>query len=90
MASLKKHSGERFSTLCPMLSCVLKFEFGQEIEMQKWQCKICGYVYDPGKGDPDGNISPNTPFDKLPDDWVCPVCGAPKDMFEEIQRISDP
>jgi len=56
----------------------------QEIEMQKWQCKICGYIYDPGKGDPDGNISPNTPFDKLPDDWVCPVCGAPKDMFEEI------
>ncbi len=56
---------------------------GQEIEMQKWKCKICGYIYDPEKGDPDGNISPNTPFDKLPDDWVCPVCGAPKDMFEK-------
>jgi rubredoxin len=55
-----------------------------ETEMEKWQCKICGYIYDPEKGDPDGNVPPNTPFNKLPDDWVCPVCGAPKDMFEQI------
>ena len=52
--------------------------------MEKWQCKVCGYIYDPEKGDPDGNISPNTPYEKLPDDWVCPICGAPKDMFEKI------
>ncbi len=51
--------------------------------MEKWKCKVCGYIYDPEKGDPDGNIPPNTPFSKLPDDWVCPVCGAPKDMFEK-------
>lgn len=57
---------------------------GLEIEMQKWKCKICGYIYDPEKGDPDGDVPPNTPFDKLPDEWVCPVCGAPKDMFENI------
>jgi rubredoxin len=55
----------------------------EEIKMQKWKCKVCGYIYDPEKGDADGNIPPNTPFDKLPDDWVCPVCGAPKDMFEK-------
>ena len=53
-------------------------------EMEKWKCNVCGYIYDPEKGDPDGGISPNTPFNKLPDDWVCPVCGAPKDMFEKI------
>jgi len=52
--------------------------------MEKWKCKICGYIYDPEKGDPDGNIPSNTPFSKIPDDWVCPVCGAPKDMFEKI------
>jgi rubredoxin len=52
--------------------------------MEKWKCNVCGYIYDPEKGDPDGAISPNTPFNKLPDDWVCPVCGAPKDMFEKI------
>ncbi len=51
--------------------------------MKKWKCKICGYIYDPEKGDPDGNIPPSTPFEKVPDNWACPVCGAPKDMFEE-------
>ncbi len=52
--------------------------------MDKWECSICGYVYDPEVGDPDGNIPPNTPFEKLPDGWVCPVCGATKDKFEKI------
>jgi len=52
--------------------------------MEKWKCKICGYIYDPEKGDPDGNIPPDTPFLKIPDDWVCPACGAPKEMFEKI------
>jgi rubredoxin len=52
--------------------------------MEKWKCKICGYIYDPEKGDPDANVSPSTPFQKLPDDWVCPLCGAPKDMFEKV------
>jgi rubredoxin len=58
-------------------------ESDQEIEMEKWKCNVCGYIYDPEKGDADGNIPPNTPFHKLPDSWVCPVCGAPKDMFEK-------
>jgi rubredoxin len=49
--------------------------------MQKYVCSVCGYVYDPEKGDSDGNIPPGTPFDKLPDDWTCPVCGAPKSEF---------
>ena len=52
--------------------------------MEKWKCKICGYIYDPEKGDADGNVPPNTPFSKIPDDWVCPACGAPKEMFEKI------
>lgn len=49
--------------------------------MQKYQCQICGYIYDPAEGDPDNNVPPNTPFDKVPEDWVCPICGAPKDQF---------
>ena len=52
--------------------------------MEKYKCVVCGYIYDPEKGDPDTGISPNTPFNKLPDDWVCPACGAPKDMFEKV------
>ena len=53
--------------------------------MQKWICVVCGYVYDPAKGDPDSNIAPGTPFEKIPDDWVCPVCGASKMEFEKVE-----
>ena len=51
--------------------------------MEKWVCKLCGYVYDPAEGDPDNGIEPNTAFEDLPEDWVCPVCGAGKGMFEK-------
>ena len=50
--------------------------------MDKWVCGPCGYVYDPAEVDPDGGIAPVTAFEDLPEDWVCPVCGATKDMFE--------
>ncbi len=52
--------------------------------MEKWKCTVCGYVYNPEEGDPDGGIEPNTPFKNIPDDWVCPVCGAAKDQFEKV------
>ena len=51
--------------------------------MSRYVCKICGYVYDSKEGDPDSGIGPGTEFDDLPDDWVCPVCGAGKDQFEK-------
>ncbi|MGI6575302.1 MAG: rubredoxin [bacterium] len=51
--------------------------------MEKWVCTICGYVYDPEIGDPDNGISPGTSFTDLPEDWVCPLCGAGKDQFQE-------
>ena len=50
---------------------------------KKYFCSVCGYEYDPEQGDPDGGIRAGTPFAKLPEDWVCPICGATKDMFEE-------
>lgn len=49
----------------------------------KYKCLICGYIYDPDHGDPDNGIEVGTAFEALPDDWVCPVCGASKDQFEE-------
>lgn len=52
-------------------------------KMDKYICTVCGYVYDPDKGDPESGIKPGTPFEELPDDWVCPVCGAGKDQFEK-------
>jgi len=50
--------------------------------MQKYVCKVCGHIYDPAIGQPEDGIEPGTPFEELPDDWVCPECGAEKDMFE--------
>jgi len=50
--------------------------------MEKFVCTVCGYVYDPTIGDPDEGVEPNTKFEDIPKDWVCPTCGAPKDMFE--------
>ena len=49
--------------------------------MSKYRCTICNYIYDPAVGDPDGGILPGTPFEKIPDTWVCPECGADKDEF---------
>lgn len=51
----------------------------------KYQCDLCGYVYDPAVGDPDNGIEPGTSFDDLPDDWVCPECGATKDDFSPAE-----
>ena len=50
--------------------------------MTKYRCTVCGYVYDPEAGDPESGVTPGTSFDDLPDDWVCPECGAEKDLFE--------
>jgi rubredoxin len=52
--------------------------------MKKWQCTVCGYVYDPATGDPENGIKPGVPFEDLPDSWVCPECGAGKEMFEPM------
>jgi len=52
--------------------------------VEKWRCTVCGYIYDPQKGDPEHGISPGTSFEDLPDDWKCPLCGVGKDMFEKL------
>ena len=56
-----------------------------EDAMKKYQCGICGYVYDPAVGDPDGGIAPGTAFEDIPADWVCPVCQAPKSEFSPVE-----
>jgi rubredoxin len=55
-------------------------------KMAKYECSVCGYIYDPKLGDPDGGIAPGTPFEEIPDDWVCPVCGAEKSQFEKVEE----
>jgi len=56
----------------------------KENVMEKWECTACGYIYDPEKGDPEQGIKPGTPFEDLPDDWVCPQCGVGKEFFQKI------
>jgi rubredoxin len=53
--------------------------------VKKYECQVCGYVYDPAKGDPGNGVNPGTPFEELPADWVCPDCGAEKDMFQPVE-----
>jgi len=49
--------------------------------MNMWQCTVCNYVYEPQLGDPDNSVQTGTSFEDLPDEWVCPVCGAASDLF---------
>jgi len=51
----------------------------------KWRCMVCGYIYDPEIGDPDSGVPPGTSFEELPEDWICPICGASKDLFERVE-----
>jgi len=51
----------------------------------QWICESCGWIYDPAEGDPDGGIPAGTPFESIPDDWFCPVCGARKVDFEPYE-----
>ena len=57
--------------------------------MTKYVCDVCGYVYDPEKGDPENGIEPGTFFEDLPDTWVCPECGVGREEFEEEDLDSD-
>ena len=52
--------------------------------MDKYKCKVCGYIYDPAVGDPDNGVEAGTPFDQIPDTWVCPECGVGKEEFEKV------
>ena len=53
----------------------------EESGMKKYVCEVCGWVYDPSEGEPNAGVEPGTAFEDLPEDFVCPVCGAGKDQF---------
>jgi rubredoxin len=52
--------------------------------LKKYECTLCGYIYDPEAGDPDSGIAPGVAFESLPANWVCPVCGADKSQFKVV------
>ena len=57
--------------------------------MSKWECIVCGWVYDEKVGDPDSGLAPGTKFEDIPDDWLCPDCGVGKEDFELIETTED-
>lgn len=52
--------------------------------MAKYRCTVCEYIYDPAQGDPANGVAPGTAWEDVPDDWLCPVCGVGKDLFEPV------
>ncbi len=68
-----------------MLAPVQEKKEERPAQMDKYRCIVCGYIYDPKEGDPDSDIPPGVAFEKLPEGWVCPVCGAGKDEFEKAE-----
>ncbi len=54
------------------------------VKLDKYECTVCGWIYDPAIGDPDGGIAPGTPFESIPDSWKCPICGAEKSQFKKL------
>ena len=58
----------------------------EDIDMQKYVCDVCGYIYDPAVGDPDSGIAAGTAFEDIPEDWVCPVCGVTKSDFSVVEE----
>lgn len=54
--------------------------------MKKYRCTVCDWIYDPAVGDPEGSIAPDTAFEDIPEDWVCPLCGVGKDEFEVVEE----
>lgn len=62
---------------------------GKEETIMKYTCVLCGYEYSTKKGDPENGIEPGTDFEDLPNDWVCPLCGASKEDFEQTSEDDD-
>ncbi len=75
-----------FALMVVAVVCIGYKEFFKLKEGEKgmYKCLACGYIYDPEIGDPDSGIAPGTKFEDIPEDWVCPLCGVGKDMFEKV------
>lgn len=66
-----------------ILYLIIGYNFYCEVFIMKYVCDLCGWVYDEELGDPDNGIAAGTKFEDLPEDFVCPLCGAGKDSFSQ-------
>jgi len=75
-----------YNMLVQLRDALYRLDCNKGFVMKKYVCTLCDWVYDPAVGDPDGGIEPGTAFEDIPEDWVCPDCGATKDDFEVINE----
>jgi len=80
---LMNHSVLHFCAKLDVLKIHMEF-FMTDTPARKWQCIVCGLVYDEALGWPDDGIAPGTAWEDVPGDWLCPDCGVGKDDFEMI------
>ena len=81
LTPIEKHHAETYSVALEALQGKGTAGSAEEPSPGKWICKLCSMIYDPAEGDPDSGIAPGTPFESIPDDWSCPICGARKASF---------
>jgi rubrerythrin len=81
LAPIEQHHAERYGVALEALQGKGKAGEAATPVAGQWICKVCSMIYDPAVGDPDSGIAPGTPFEAIPDSWVCPICGARKASF---------
>ncbi len=67
-----------------MINIQTKNDIQNITDKDRYLCETCPYIYDPEKGDPEGGIAPGTPFEDIPDDWLCPICKMDKTHFVKM------
>ena len=81
LAPVEQHHAGRYSQALATLSGTGEEPQSQDASSGRWICKVCGVIYDPTQGDPDSGIAAGTPFNAIPEDWSCPICGTRKANF---------
>ena len=81
LAPIEQHHAERYGVALEALQGGGQLGEAGEAVGGKWICRICSMIYDPAQGDPDSGIAPGTPFEAIPADWACPICGTSKANF---------
>ena len=81
LAPIEQHHAQRYGVALQALQGHGAAGENENPVAGKWICKVCSMIYDPAEGDPDSGLAPGTPFEAIPDDWECPICGARKASF---------
>ena len=81
LSPIEKHHAERYGMALQALQLGGWLGEASEPTGGKWICRICSMIYDPAQGDPDSGLAPGTPFEAIPADWACPICGTTKANF---------